>query len=114
MTSSTSQMTPTVFERSNRSTTRNQLTYEPENTSNLKKVSSDPNNNNFNDNNNYSSNREIGQNPKIVELMDRVAEMENRLHNDFSLSEASKYSLKKEIAKSRANIMRLKRVDDTK
>lgn len=40
--------------------------------------------------------------------------MEDRLHNNFSLSEASKYALKKEIAKSRANIMRLKREDDTR
>ncbi len=48
---------------------------------------------------------------KIAELSDKISEMENRLQNDFSLSEPSKYALKKEIAKTRANVMRLKRTE---
>lgn len=46
---------------------------------------------------------------KLSEFAMKIAEMEDRLQNDFSLSEASKYALKKEIAKSRANVMRLRR-----
>lgn len=128
MSSSNSQMTSaTVFERPNRLNGRNQITYEPDNNS-KKMMSNDSNsysnqsnnsnynnndyyNNNSNNNNNQPNNT---QNPKILELTDKVAEMENRLQNDFSLSEASKYALKKEIAKSRANIMRLKRSDDSR
>lgn len=133
MSSSNSQMTSaTVFERPNRLNGRNQITYEPDNNS-KKMMSNDSNsysnqsnNSNYNNNNNnnndyYNSNNNNNnnqlnntQNPKILELTDKVAEMENRLQNDFSLSEASKYALKKEIAKSRANIMRLKRSDDSR
>jgi predicted AAA+ superfamily ATPase len=50
-----------------------------------------------------------GQSEQILELSGRLSGLEERLQSDFSLSEASKYALKKDIAKVRANIMRLKR-----
>jgi outer membrane murein-binding lipoprotein Lpp len=46
---------------------------------------------------------------KMAELTGKLQELEDRLQRDFSMSEASKYAAKKEIAKTRANIMRLKR-----
>lgn len=46
---------------------------------------------------------------QLEELSSKLHSMESRLQTDFSLSESSKYALKKDIAKVRANIMRLKR-----
>lgn len=46
---------------------------------------------------------------KMSELTTKLQQLEDRLQGDFSMSEASKYATKKEIAKVRANIMRLKR-----
>jgi outer membrane murein-binding lipoprotein Lpp len=45
----------------------------------------------------------------MAELSSKLEQLEDRLQSDFSMSEASKYAAKKEIAKVRANIMRLKR-----
>jgi hypothetical protein len=50
-----------------------------------------------------------GQSEKLTELTRHLSGLEDRLQSDFSMSEASKYALKKDIAKVRANIMRLKR-----
>lgn len=44
---------------------------------------------------------------KIDELQGRIASLETQM--DGPVSEARKYALKKEVAKARANIMRLKR-----